>query len=147
MMLVSFLLAALLPATASPLAGLHELVGSWSCTYRAGGAPFAYDATYAYERDGHVLREVATWTGGGDEELVTYDAQRHGWTAVVLDDGGTVTVMRGTGDPHHITYRSVYPDDSIAERFDRVSQTEYTLRATVRMHGKTTASVDTCLRR
>jgi hypothetical protein len=55
--------------------------------------------------------------------------------------------MRATsGDPNHFAYRSVYPDAGISETFDRVSATEYTLHATVRSGGKTTASVDTCLR-
>ncbi|HEY5093525.1 MAG TPA: hypothetical protein VII69_00245 [Candidatus Eremiobacteraceae bacterium] len=132
--------------TAAPLAGLHYLVGSWNCTYRAGAVNFVYDATYAYERDGHTLREIASWAGGGDEELVAYDAQHSRWTAVVLDDQ-TVTIMRATGsDPNHIAYRSVYPDTSIAVTFDRISAAKYTLHGTVRSGGKTITSVDTCLR-
>ena len=68
-------------------------------------------------------------------------------TEVVLDDQGTATIMRGTGsDPNHIAYRSVYPDASIAETFDRISATEYRLHATVRSGGKTITNVDTCLR-
>jgi hypothetical protein len=144
--LATLVLAAALPATPAPLAGLHYLVGTWKCTYRAGAARFAYAATYAYDRDGHTLRLTASWAGGGDEELIAYDAQR-GWTAVVLEDQGTATIMRATGsDPSRIAYRSVYPDAGIAETFSRVSATEYTLHATVRAGGKTTASVDTCLR-
>jgi hypothetical protein len=140
------MLAAALPASPAPLAGLHYLVGTWSCTYRAGTARLAYDATYVYDRDGHALREIASWAGGGDEELVAYDAQRGRWTAVVLDDQGA-TIMRATGsDPKHIAYRSVYPDASIAVTFDRVSTTEYTLHGTVRSGGKTIISVDTCSR-
>ena len=50
----------------------------------------------------------------------------------------------GRSEPHR--YRSVYPDASIAETFDHVSATEYTLHATVRSGGKTITSVDTCLR-
>ena len=93
------------------------------------------------------MREIASWTGGGDEELLAYDAQRGGWTAVVFDGQGTATIMRATGsDPNRIAYRSVYPDASIAVTFDRVSATEYTLHATVRSGGKTITSVDTCLR-
>ncbi len=129
------------------MAGLHGLVGTWSCTYRAAAVRLAYDATYAYDRDGHTLREVASWTGGGDEELFAYDAQHGRWAAVVFDDQGTATVMHATGrDPNHIAFRSVYPDASIAVRFDRISRTEYMLHATVRSGGKTIASVDTCLR-
>ncbi|PZR58313.1 MAG: hypothetical protein DLM50_04165 [Candidatus Meridianibacter frigidus] len=146
-MLASLVLAAALPATAAPLAGLHYLTGTWNCTYRAGAIRMAYHATYAYDRDGHTLRQVASWAGGGDEELLAYDAQRSGWTAIVLDDHGTATIMRAAGsDPNHIAYRSVYPDASIAETFDRISATEYRLHATVRSGGKTITNVDTCLR-
>lgn len=145
-MLASLVLAAALPARATPLDGLRYLVGTWNCTYRAGAVRFPYDATYAYDRDGHTLREIASWAGGGDEELLAYDARRGGWTAVVLDQG-TATILRATGsDPNHIAYRSVYPDASIAETFDHISATEYMLHATVRLGGKTITSVDTCLR-
>ena len=145
-MFASLMLAAALPATAAPLAGLHYLVGTWNCTYRAGAVRFVYAATWAYDRDGHTLRESASWTGGGDEELVAYDAKR-GWTAVVFDDQGTTTIMRATGsDPNHIAYRSTYPDASIAVTQDHTSAMEYLLHATVRSGGKTITSVDTCLR-
>jgi hypothetical protein len=145
-MLASLVLAAALPATAAPLAALHYLVGTWNCTYRAGAVRFAYANTYAYDLNGHTLRQIASWAGGGDEEILAYDAQR-GWTAVVFDDHGTATIMRATGsDPNHIAYRSVYPDANIAVTFDRISATEYTLHGTVRSGGKTITSVDTCLR-
>jgi hypothetical protein len=144
-MLASFAPAAALPAP-HPLAGLRFLVGAWTCTYRAGAVRFPYDATYAYDLNGGTLRETATWTGGGDEELFAYDAQR-GWTAVVLDDHGNATTMRGNGsDPSHVAYRSVYPDASTAVTFDRISATKYTLHGTYRSGGKTIVSVDTCLR-
>lgn len=134
-------------ATPAPIAGLHYLVGTWNCTYRAGKASFAYRATYAYDRDGHILREIASFSGGGDEELVAYDAQHHRWTAVVLGDEGTETVMRATGsDPNHIAYRSAYPETTLAVTFDRNSATKYTLHGTYRSGGKTINSVDTCTR-
>jgi len=145
-MLASLVLAAALPATATPLAGLHYLVGTWNCTYRAGAARLAYDATYVYDRDGHTLRQSVSFAGGGDEEFIAYDPRR-GWTALVFEDQGAATIMRATGsDPNHIAYRSVYPDASIAVTFDRISATEYTLHGTVRSGGKTITSVDTCLR-
>ena len=148
LILASLVLAAGMPATAAPFAGLHYLVGTWNCTYRAGAVRFAYGATFVYDRDGRTLRQIASWAGGGDEELLAYDAKRGGWTAVVFEDQGTTTILRATGsDPNHIAYRSVYPDASIAETFDRISATEYKLHATVRSGGKTIASVDTCLRR
>jgi hypothetical protein len=145
-MLASLVLAAVLPATAAPLSELHYLVGTWNCTYRAGAVRLAYDATYVYDRDGHTLRQIATWAGGGDEELVAYDARR-GWTGVVFDDRGTATVLRAAGsNPNHIAYHSVYPDAGVNVTFDRVSAMEYTLHGTVRSGGKTITSVDTCSR-
>jgi len=147
-MLASFVLAAALPTTAAPVAGMHYLVGTWNCTYRGGAIRMAYGATYAYDLDGHTLRQTASFAGGGDEELISYDARRGGWTAVVLDGQGNATIMRAPGsDPNHIAYRSVYPDASIAVKFDRISATKYTLHGTVRAGGKTIASVDTCMRR
>jgi len=78
--------------------------------------------------------------------LLAHDPQR-GWTAVVFEDQGAATILRGTGsDPNHIAYHSVYPDASLVETFDRVSAKEYTLHATVRSGGKTITSADTCLR-
>lgn len=146
-MLASLVLAAALPATAAPLAGLHYLVGTWNCTYRVGAARLAYTATYAYDRDGHALRQIASWTGGSDEELLAYDPKRGGWTAIVLDDQGTATVMRATGtNPNHIAYHSVYPDATIAVTFDRISAAQYHLHGTVRSGTKTIASIDTCTR-
>ena len=147
MILASLVLAAVLPATTPPIARLNYLVGAWSCTYRAGAVRFAYNTTYAYDRGGHILRQTASWAGGGDEELLAYDAPHRRWTAIILDDQGTATVMRAAGsDPNRIAYRSVFPDASIAVTFDRVSTAEYTLHATVRSGGKTIASVDDCLR-
>ncbi len=75
-MLVSLVLAAAVPAAASPLAGLHYLAGTWNCTYRAGAVRFIYAATYAYDLSGHTLLQTASWAGGGDEELLAYDGHR-----------------------------------------------------------------------
>ncbi|MGC2129486.1 MAG: hypothetical protein WA629_05235 [Candidatus Aquilonibacter sp.] len=126
----------------------HYLVGTWNCTYRAGAVHLAYTATYAYDRNGHTLRESASWKGGGDEELLGYDAQHRDWTAVVFEDQGTTTILRATGsNPNKIAYRSIYPDKGLAVMFDRVSSTKYTLHATMRSGGKTITSVDTCMRR
>ena len=146
-MLACFALPARSSAMAAPVEGLHYLVGTWNCTYRAGTARLDYVATYTYALNGRTLREIATWTGGGDEELQSFDTQRHGWSAVVFDDHGNATVMRATGsDPEHIAYRSVYPDANLGVKLDRISAAKYTLHGTFRSGGKTTDSVDTCLR-
>jgi hypothetical protein len=148
--LATLLLAETLPAPAAPatpLAGLRDLVGAWKCTYRAGSTSLPYDARYAYDGDAQVLREDVALPGGGDEELLAYDTAHRMWSVVVFDGHGSTYVMRGPGsDPRHFAYRSVYPGASIAVRFDRVSAAEYTLHGTVRMGGKTIASVDTFLR-
>jgi hypothetical protein len=145
-MLASLVLAAALPAGTSPLDQLRYLVGTWKCTYRAGAVHLPYSNAYAYDRDGKILRQSASWQGGGDEELLAYDAKR-GWTAVVFDGQGTVTILRASDkNPNHIAYRSFYPGSSIAVTFDRVSAREYTLHGTVRAGGKTITSVDTCYR-
>jgi hypothetical protein len=126
---------------------LHYLAGTWHCTYRAPAMSIAYKASYAYDRDGNTLHETTAFaTGGGDQEFIAY-GKRNGWTAVVLEDDGSTTIMRGAGaDPAHLAFHSIYPDASIAERVDRVSANEYTIHATMRAAGKTTASVDTCRR-
>ncbi|MEO7203198.1 MAG: hypothetical protein ABIZ82_11465 [Candidatus Tumulicola sp.] len=145
-MLVFLMLAAALPASSTPLDGLHYLVGTWNCTYVGGGEKLAYSNTYAYDSNGHILRQVTSSSAGGDEELLAYDVKL-GWTAVVFDDHGNTTVMRAPGsDPNHIAYRSFYPDTSIATTFDRVSATEYTLHGKYRVGGKAITSVDTCVR-
>ncbi len=145
--IIASLIAAPLPASAASLAGLRDLVGTWKCAYRAGATSLPYAARYAYDSDAQVLREDVSIAGGGDEELLAYDATHRMWSVVVFDGHGSTYVMRGAGsDPRHFAYHSVYPDASIGVRFDRVSASEYTLRGTVRMGGKTTSSIDTCLR-
>lgn len=67
-MFASIMIDAALPVRAAPLAGLRYLVGAWKCTYRAGAVRLPYGATYVYDRDGHSLRQISTWAGGGDED-------------------------------------------------------------------------------
>jgi hypothetical protein len=147
MILASIVLAAALPAKPMPVAGLHFLVGTWNCTYRAGAVKLAYKATYAYDLGGQTLRQSDSFAGGGAEQIYASDAQHGGVSAIVLDNQGDATIMRGTGsDPKHLAYHSAYPDASIAETVDLVSPTEYTIHATTTTGGKATKSVDTCVR-
>lgn len=133
MIFASLVFAAALSAMPAPVTGLRYLVGPWNCTYRAGTMRLAYHNIYAYDLNDHVLRQTASWTGGGDEELLAYDAQHGGWSAVVFDDHGNATVMRAAGsDPNHIAFHSVYPNASVGVTFDRISMTQYTLHGTVR---------------
>ncbi len=146
------LLAALIPASASsanatPITGLHDLVGTWKCTFSGGGMNLNYNAVYASDLAGHALRETTTLPGGGDEELIAYDAAHNRWTATVVDAGGTATVMHAPGSSaKHIVYRSVYPDASVGVVFNRVSARKYTQHGTFVAGGKTIVSVDTCTR-
>lgn len=77
MIRASLVLAAAMPSV-SPLAGLQYLAGTWNCTYRAGATRLAYSAAYAYDHNGRTLRQITSWIGGGDEELVSYDTAHHG---------------------------------------------------------------------
>jgi hypothetical protein len=143
----AFALTTSCPAEANPIARLHYLVGAWNCTYRAGSVRMPYHTTYAYDGGGTTLRQIASFGNDGDEQLFAYDEHRGGWTVVVLDSHGNATIMHANGsDPNHIVYRSVYPDATIADTFDRVSATSYTLHARFQMGGKNINSVDTCSR-
>jgi hypothetical protein len=133
-----------IPASAADLSSLQFLVGTWHCSYDAGKTRSSYRATYAYEMNGGWIREIDSWNGGGDQGMITYNPQ-HGWTAVVLGPVGTTTVFRGSGaNSNHIAYRSVYPDASMTDVFERSSPTRYTLRFTQSKNGKTASSLDTC---
>jgi hypothetical protein len=95
--IIASLIAAPLPASAASLAGLRDLVGTWKCAYRAGATSLPYAARYAYDSDAQVLREDVSIAGGGDEELLAYDATHRMWSVVVFDGHGSTYVMRGAG--------------------------------------------------
>jgi hypothetical protein len=137
------------PAAASdPLGSLRFLVGTWNCTFQSGKTHVSYKATYSNEMGGNWLRETDSWTGGGsDLGMITYEPKRHGWTAVILLSDRTTTLFRAAGsNPNHVSYRSVYPDASMTELFDRTSPTRYTLHYMQSAGGKTTKSTDVCVR-
>ena len=57
--------------------------------------------------------------------LFTYEPKRHSWTEVIVEPERTATVFRGAGsNPNHVVYRSIYPDASMTDIFDRKSPTE-----------------------
>ena len=144
-----FLALAIAPAGASdPLASLRYLVGTWKCTYDAGKVRATYTATFAYDMNDNWLRERDSWNGGGgDFGLFTYDPKGQVWTELVVEQERTTTLFRGKGsDPNHVVYRSIYPDASMTDIFDRVSPAEYTLHFTQVAAGKTTRSTDTCMK-
>ncbi len=127
---------------------MQYLVGSWSCTYEGGSQRIAYQTKYAFDLGGSWLRQRDSFAGGGsEEETLTFDPKHAVWTAVLIESAGTVTVFRATGsDARHIAYRSVYPDKTITEAFDRLSPTRYMLHF-AQSTGKTVVkSIGTCLK-
>lgn len=138
-----------MPAAASdPLGSLRYLVGTWNCTYRAGKVQAKYTATFAYDMSGNWMRERDSWAGGGgDQAMFTYEPKRRNWTAVVTERERTTTIFRAGGaNLSHLVYRSVYPDASMTDIFDRASSTQYTLHFTQTTGGRTVRSNDTCVK-
>lgn len=138
------------PAAASdPLSSLRFLVGTWNCTFASEKTHLYYKATYSYDMGGNWLRETDAWTGGGsDLGMITYEPKRPGWTAVVLEPDRGTTIFRAAGsNPNHILYRSVYPDATMTDIFERSSPTRYTLHFTQSAGGKTMHSMDVCVKR
>ncbi len=135
-------------SSGDPLASLHGLVGTWTCTYAIGSQRVTYKASFAYDMRNNWMRERDAWSGGGsDEDLFTYDPKAHAWTAIVVENERNAVVFRAYGSSaDHVVYRSVYPDPSMTDVFDRLSPTKYTLHFSQRANGKTTNSSDTCVK-
>lgn len=131
---------------ADPLASLRFLVGTWHCTYQAAKTHIGYKATFSYDMGGNWLRESDSWTGGGsDVGMISYDQKRHGWIELVLVNERAAFVFHAAGsNPNHVVYRSVYPDASMIDIFDRSSPARYTLHFTQTVGRKVTKSNDTC---
>ena len=141
-------LGATAPARSDPMASLRFLVGNWTCTYNQGPVHVTYKATFAYDMGGNWMRERDSWTGGGgDEDSITYDPKRREWIAVVLENQRNTTLFHAsyTG-PAHIVYRSLYPNTSLTDVFDRVSPTRYTLHFSGTLNGKAVKSHDVCVK-
>ena len=139
----------LAPARAAdPLSSMRFLVGNWMCTYDTGKTKVTYKATFAYELGANWLRESDSWTGGGgDFGYFTYEPKRRSWTAVVFENERTTTIFRADGaNPNRIEYRSVYPDATMSELFERTSPVRYVLHFTQHAGGKTIHSTDVCVK-
>jgi len=144
---LSFAALSIAPAAANDsLRSLSYLVGTWKCTYDAGKTRMVYTATFAYVMDENWVRESDSWSGGGsDLGMFTYDSKRREWTALVIEPERSSVVFRAAGsDAYHIVYRSVYPDTSMTDVFDRESPSRYTLHFAQSAGGKVTRSNDTC---
>ncbi len=135
-------------SVADPLASLRSLTGTWNCTYHGAKAQVTYKATFSYDMNDNWMRERDSWAGGGgDEGMFTYEPKRHSWTAVIVEPERTATVFRGAGsNPDHVVYRSIYPDASMTDIFDRKSPTGYTLHFTQNTGGNTVKSIDICVK-
>jgi hypothetical protein len=151
LIVASLVLIALNSASAGasdPLSSLRFLVGTWKCTYQAGKTHVYYKAIYSYDLGSNWLRESDAWAGGGsDLGMITYEPKRHGWTAVVMEPERTTTIFHASGsDPNRIPYRSVYPDATMSDVFERTSPTRYTLHFTQSAGGRTMRSTDVCIK-
>lgn len=136
------------PATASdPLSALRSLVGTWDCSYQAGKTIAKYKAVFAYDLGGNWLLERDTWAGGGDMGMITYQPKSRTWSEIVVEHDRTTTLFRATGDnPNYVVYRSVYPDASMTDIFDRTSSTTFELHFTQTTGGTTVKSIDRCVK-
>ena len=133
---------------ADPMKLLGWMPGTWTCSAAIGGRHEVYTAVFSYAMNGAWIRERDTWAAGGDELLLTYVAAKHVWRAVVTESNGSVTVFEApdTGLAH-IAYRSIYPNASMRDTFDRVSFKEYRMHFEQRTGGKLVRGSDVCTKR
>lgn len=110
------------------LTALAFLVGTWNCTYNAGGHASPYVATYEYVANGNWLRERDVWTGGSVDNFYTYDAKRNVFKVAVLKSDRTLQVFEAPAGANDRTYRSVYPDDGVSWSFEKLSPTHFKQR-------------------
>ena len=146
LVLSSVILSAATPMrTADPLKLMSFMTGTWTCSSTINGQTQTYTAHWEYALGNKWLRQVDTWSGGGDMGMVTYVPRSREWRWVVTEGDGDVTLFRApdTGLAH-ITYRSVYPDATMSETYDRVSQSKYTTHFVQTENGKTTRAIDVC---
>ena len=145
-LLLAIALSAAPARAADPLASLHFLIGDWNCSYRAGKTQVAYKATFASDLGGNWLRESDSWAhGGSDLGMITYEPARHGWTSIVMENERASVIFFAKGaNPNHIVYRSVYPNGSATDVFDRQSPTRYSLHFTQSQGGRSMKSTDAC---
>ncbi|MBV9718704.1 MAG: hypothetical protein JOZ77_05265 [Candidatus Eremiobacteraeota bacterium] len=134
---------------ADSLASLSYLVGTWSCTYNAAGRHIAYTATYDYVAGNNWLRERnASSAGFSDVGLTTYEPKSNAWTEIVAGSDRSTTLFRAKGsDSAHRLYRSILPNALMMLRFDRVSNSKYTLHFSGTYAGKRMTSYDVCTKR
>jgi hypothetical protein len=134
-------------APSSPLGDLQFLIGTWRCSYASGSQHGVYTASYAPALNGSGLLQTDSWNGGGgDAAIYSYQAATRRVNVTVVEENGETTVFLGTPAGGRIAYRSVYPDSTAKETFERVTGSEYTLGFTQTQHGKTIASKDVCVR-
>ncbi|HET7813484.1 MAG TPA: hypothetical protein VFL13_03850 [Candidatus Baltobacteraceae bacterium] len=113
--------------TANPIALMNYLPGTWTCSTTFGGGALTYQARYAYDQNQTWLTAIDTSKMGTDRLMISYDKAKHRFRALVADSGGGITVFEApdTGLAH-IVYKSVFPDATMQETFDRISDMHYT---------------------
>ena len=114
------LLAATPTRTADPLQLMSFMTGTWTCSSTSNGKTQTYTAHWGFALRNTWLRQTDTWQGGGDEAMMTYVPRNREWRWVATESDGGITIFRApdTGMAH-IVYRSVYPDKTMSETYDR----------------------------
>ena len=128
------------------LTSLNYLIGTWTCSYHAAGAPAStYSATFSPAIGGNWIEEADAYPGGGDIAFYTYDKKTKMWSITVVDSERATTIFRAadTGTDRLI-WRSVFPDTSMMERFDKDSPTQFSIHFAQTVKGKTVTSWDVC---
>lgn len=141
-----FLLTPVVASAAQPVDSLNFLIGSWNCSFQMGAQRASYHAVYARAMGGAGILQTDSWRGGGgDAGLYTYDGTARQWNATFVEPSGQTTVFLSKDKgPQRIAYRSVYPDTTAREVFERVSPAKYLINFTQTKNGKVTVSNDVC---
>ena len=139
------LMAATPTRVANPLQLMNFMIGTWTCSTDFNGQKQTYKARFDYVLGNSWLRETDTWSGGGDMGMLAYVPQSRKWREVITEPDGSITVFQAPdAGVAHIAYRSVYPDASMSDTYDRVSMRQFTIHFIQSANAKTTRTSDVC---
>jgi hypothetical protein len=129
-------------AQSSPLT-MHDfayLIGNWQCTSNAGGKNQSYRTTWSYALGNTWIRSSES---SASETLITHlNSKSSIWQLVHMSSDG-VMVFQGPGnDAQHLALHATLPTQSLDVRFDRVSDSFYTLTFSGDLSGH-----DRCMKR
>lgn len=101
------------------------LVGNWQCTSNAGGKNQSYRTTWSYALGNTWIRSSESSVS---ETMITHLNSTGGiWQLVHMSSDG-VMVFQGPGNnPQRLALRGILPTRSLDVRFDRLSDSLYTL--------------------